>query len=402
MSVYKASEITVLEVREPKVADYPMIADDWSLAFWLGFTGKGLWYYILQRDAQYEVFDLPKKSGGTRRIHAPKRGFKNLLNCLRVRLLLPLVERLGPHITAYRTGVGTKKAVARHVVPCAICAPFDGEHTCTYAPDAHDRIRKSAGCVPCGATPSHDCPRRGTKIQMDLKEFFDSTRKRWIAEFFREQVGLNAHVSSYLARLMTINFARDNRKWEGVPQGNPCSGDICNLVANERLDKPIMAALNGTGWVYSRYADDMYFSTPDIKTAAEAQALVQKITDIVKTSGYRVNVKKTRVQQPTRQQKLLGLVINQRVNVPREAYRKLRAIVRNIIKHGWQSQIRNDMTIRRYAAWLEGKINYTRQMSPHKGAQLQAMLSLAKLRHPIPDESSTDSASSPAGPASQP
>ena len=58
MSSYKENYLEKIEVRPllttlPKV---PLIIDDWTLAFRLGFTGKTLWYLVENRQKLYKEF----------------------------------------------------------------------------------------------------------------------------------------------------------------------------------------------------------------------------------------------------------------------------------------------------------------------------------------------------------
>ena len=139
-AVYEKTEITRHEVVLPKIKGYPLLIDDWTIAFYLGFTGKAFWHFLRERDAMYEKFKLPKKSGGTREVHAPKEAFKNFLASLRYHLLVPLTDQLEKHVTAYRKGVSCKHAAWQHVAPC----PHVRAVRCTAHLYVRDRKRQGA------------------------------------------------------------------------------------------------------------------------------------------------------------------------------------------------------------------------------------------------------------------
>lgn len=390
MPAYSKTTLERLEVRplQNRPNKLPLIADDWSLSFRLGFRARIVWYALLNRDRMYKRHLIKKATGGLREIHNPNKLMRLIGKQLRSRILLPLCEQLGPHVTAYQLGKSTRDAAQRHLHACAVCSDHDQAHTCSLSikeeGQKYQVVRAGAeGCVACGPVTPHACTRRGVKLKFDLKNFFGSTRRSWVRKYFHEVVGYNHHASSLLAQLMTVTLVdrRKKKKYAGVPQGSKTSGDICNLVAAHRLDPLIMRAT--PGWTYSRYADDLYFSHPENLSREEVDATINRIVRAVQESGYRVNKKKLRVQRPHRQQKLLGIVLNNKLNVPAQQYRRLRAIVHNCYTHGFDSQYlkAKQENVNAFKSWLEGNINYVSQISPHKGARLKLVYAAAKQKH---------------------
>lgn len=393
MSTYKKTTLERVEFELPEhaPAEVPLIVDDWTLAFRLGFTGKAIWYFTKNRHRLYKVFKIPKASGGFRIIHNPDIRIRILHKQLRARLLLPLCEKLGPHVSAYQVGQGTKDAALKHMQACEICEAHE-VHTCQISLNVEEsdyklQRRNRETCVACQPIPKHDCARRGVKVHLDLKDFFGSTKRSWIRRYFQEVVGYNFYVSSLLATLFTVEFERrtpDRRvRWNGVPQGAPCSGDICNLVADWRLDQPLLRALEDSGWRYTRYADDLYFSHPENLSKEKVGDLLSTVERIAESAGYRMNRKKKHVQRPHRRQQLLGIVLNRKLSIPRDQYRRIRSILYNCAKHGFDSQAERagKQTGAQLETWLAGKISYFKAIEPQKAERLKMVLDYAVQKH---------------------
>lgn len=359
------------------------IVDDCSLAFQLGFKPKALWYAILKNDEMYDRLEIPKKSGGKRIIHRPSPMMEVLARQLLRKILNPIQEKLGDHVTAYRANRSTQMAVKQHIPPCPIC---DASSLDSYP-------------------KKHDCPRRGTYISIDLKDFFTTTRRSWIREYFYQVEGYNHYVSDLLAVLLTVRDFKNPRYgtkrervndpeyFTGAPQGSPTSGAICNLVANHRLDKyilPYLEKLNSTygltgvnKWVYTRYADDMAFTCGKYLTYAERNVVLDQITQICTRNGYVVNDKKTRIWDGIHRKQLLGVVFNMRPNVTKTRYRTLRAITTNCLNRGFHTQWlkAERLSEEDFIAWLRGQINYVKQVNPRKGAALYTTFKAAMEAH---------------------
>lgn len=385
------SNLTSLEVFEipdelnPKL---PLAADDVSLSFRLGFRTKTMWWLLLKPGAAYKRFGIKKANGKTRLIHAPSPAMRALLNSLRRRFVSPLADELPAYVTAYRPGKGIRDAVSHHIHACAVCDTHDKPHTCTVSYESNEsnyRVVKRGACTACSPIPKHACARRGVKVHMDLKDFFHNTRAAWIRDLYREQ-GYSHRVAGYLASLMTTRITMDGSKGQyvmrGAPQGAPTSGDICNLVAHDRLDQHLVAALKGTGWVYTRYADDLYFSRPDNADRDVVDGLITQVRTIVRNAGWRVNTSKTQIQRPGRMQKHLGVCINQKPNIPRDQYKRVRAIVNDCWHRGFEA-VATEKTVSGDALFrkLQGQINWFSNINPMKAEKLRLVLEAAREKH---------------------
>jgi len=349
------------------------IFDDCGLAFLLGFRNKVLWYVITQKKEQYHVYYIPKKNGQKRIIHAPSPLMKVMLRQFHTKILVPLQRDLGEHVTAYRRGISTRMAVSAHVPQCSICDALPVSET----------------------APTHKCPRKGTYINLDLRDFFHSTRRSWIRRYFNEVIGYNHFVSDLMANLLTVSdipnrrygttHQREDEKqfYSGVPQGSPASGAICNLIADWILDRPILDYLDELNiqmglagewrWTYTRYADDLAFTCGENLPLTEKRKIVAKLMNICHRAGYAVNKRKTRISSSYYRKQLLGIVFNRHPNIPREEYISLRSLTYNCLAHGFDTQYlrAGKESPAQLQDWLRGKVNYAMQVNPERGARLR-------------------------------
>ena len=131
---------------------------------------------------------------------------------------------------------------------------------------------------------------------------------------------------------------------------------------------------SGQKFYYSRYADDLVVFFDDQGLVGTLPLLRQ----IIRDEGFEVNEDKLRIMRSGRQQKVTGVVVNQRLNVDASEYRKLRAVIHNISRNGWDTEMQRwqaSMGVhvkdqRHFSQILEGKIAFVRSLNPDKGAKL--------------------------------
>lgn len=114
-----------------------------------------------------------------------------------------------------------------------------------------------------------------------------------------------------------------------LPQGGPASGAITNAVLFS-FDNEILEFCRSRGFRYSRYADDMAISGLHIDEPEVLSILASRLA----TFGLRLNLNKTRTLRPHHRQLVTGLVVNEKVNVPREYRRRVRQEAYYIEKYG--------------------------------------------------------------------
>ncbi len=180
-----------------------------------------------------------------------------------------------------------------------------------------DRLHSAPGC--CGFERGsklidNATPHTGAKaiLCLDIEGFFPSISAARVATVFRI-AGYRTDVASMMAQFCT----RDGV----LPQGAPSSPKLANLVCF-RLDRRLRQFAEKSGFVYSRYADDMTFSGPSSSRLAKALPMLEHI---VNSTGFAVNRGKTRLLGGGRALRVTGLVVSPHsVGIGRRKVRELR------------------------------------------------------------------------------
>jgi retron-type reverse transcriptase len=158
--------------------------------------------------------------------------------------------------------------------------------------------------------------RKAVVVRMDIRDFFGSIRADRVQRYF-QGIGWNAEAARLLTTICTYRGA--------LPQGAPTSPRLSNLLCC-RLDGRLSALAKRYGATYSRYADDMTFSW-DEDVSRNVHGVIRLTKLILSNDGYQLHKrKKLRISRRHDRQIVTGLVVNERVNLPRETRRRLRAM----------------------------------------------------------------------------
>jgi hypothetical protein len=130
-------------------------------------------------------------------------------------------------------------------------------------------------------------------------------------------------------RGQTLYVATGDR---ALPQGAPSSPMITNAICL-RLDKRLSGLAQRLGWTYTRYADDLTFSSREPRKKGIGM-LVAAVKRVLAEEGFQLHDKKTAVLKKGDRQKVTGLVVNEApgkplARVPRAQRRRLRAALHN-------------------------------------------------------------------------
>ncbi|MCS4149321.1 reverse transcriptase family protein [Salinibacter ruber] len=245
-------------------------------------------------DEKYFTFSIPKASGGKRRITAPSKQLKSLQRKL-------------------------------NYVLQSVYEPKAATH----------------GFVPTRSTVTNAERHAGAEVvlNVDLKEFFPSINfGRIRGMFMAVPYKLPEEVATVVAQTCTLT--------DVLPQGAPTSPTVANMIC-AKLDSELTYLAKGCRATYTRYADDITFSTTKnrmseelVRKAQEESAspmeveLGEKLKGIIRENGFSINHDKVRLQRSNIRQEVTGLVVNEFVNVPRELVRQVRAMLHAWRKHG--------------------------------------------------------------------
>jgi len=152
-----------------------------------------------------------------------------------------------------------------------------------------------------------------------------------------------------------------------LPQGVPGSPTLANICAY-RMDCRLSGLARAAGAEYTRYADDLAFSGDD-DFARNAERFALEVAVILHDEGFAVHHRKTRIMRQGVRQHLAALVTNERVNVVRADFDRLKAILTNCVRLGPDSQ--NHEGHREFRLHLLGRVGFVEQIHPAKGARLR-------------------------------
>ena len=138
------------------------------------------------------------------------------------------------------------------------------------------------------------------------------------------------------------------------------------------LDAKISKIANQNGLTYTRYADDMTLSHPDVSYKIGKH--VKEIEQILTYYRLHVNHKKTRILRPHRRMVVTGVVINDKLTVPRYKWRNMRARLHNLVKENKVLHVSEFQKIRGYCEWIY-------HLNPTRGKQLLETLSKIPLNN---------------------
>jgi hypothetical protein len=325
----------------------PPLATTRELATWIGIARDDL--EVLadrrgisrssqdQRARHYRYAWIPKPTGGTRLVEAPKPRLRTAQR----RILDGIVAQIPPHDSAhgFRAGRSVVSFAQRHV--------------------GHDVV-----------------------LRVDLQAFFTSVFGARVIGILRT-AGYPEEVSRTLAALCTHRTPTDvlatapNRDpldlarlhTPHLPQGAPTSGALANLAAY-RLDVRVAGLASKLGANYSRYADDLVLSG-DRELARAAPTIVARLAAIAADEGFSLNFRKTRVMTSSARQRVTGIVVNEKLSAPRAEVERLRAILHNCRRYGPSTQNRDNHPD--FRAHLRGRVAWIQSLDPVKGARLHGM-----------------------------
>jgi RNA-directed DNA polymerase len=268
----------------------------------LGYKPSSLSYvlYKIPVTQKYTIFSIPKKSGGTRQITAPDIKLKNLQRSVATLL------------TDCRVEIESAKPKRR-----SLSHGFKKGHSIL--------------------TNSRPHVGRRYVFNLDLKDFFPSLNFGRVRGYFlkNNDFKLNDKAATVLTQIACYKDA--------LPQGSPCSPIVSDLLAHI-LDVRLAQLAKKHGCTYSRYADDLTFSTNrklfprEIAFPIAGQPMKwtvgAELDNKIKNSGFAINPDKTRMQHSISRQTVTGLVVNKKVNVKSEYYRVARSMCHSLFKRG--------------------------------------------------------------------
>ena len=152
-----------------------------------------------------------------------------------------------------------------------------------------------------------------------------------------------------------------------LPQGAATSPVLANLSLR-RLDARLTGLAQSFAGTYTRYADDLTFSGGG-KLARSPWYFINIAAEIIQAQGHDLNTQKSRVRTASQRQSVTSVVVNERPNVVRSEFERLKAILHNCKVHGPATQNRDGHTD--FRAHLAGRIAWISSLNEVRGARLR-------------------------------
>lgn len=288
-----------------KLTSLKSVSTRGELADLLNYPRSALAYavYKVPAERRYIEFKISKKSGGERIILAPCPELK-----------------------------GLQKRLSNYLYDChrELCPPLEFPHR-SYS----HGFQKDRGLSILSNAWKHQNKR--SVLNVDLKDYFPSFNFGRVRGYFLKNRSFELHpdIATLIAQIVCHN--------NSLPQGAPTSPIVSELIASI-LDQRLGRLAKKHHCTYSRYADDITFSTnqvgfpesiadfsPETDGAWEAG---KELVGLVGRSGFEINPNKTRMQLAESRQSTTGLVVNRKVNIRKQYYDVVRAMCNALFKTG--------------------------------------------------------------------
>ncbi|MYB76112.1 MAG: RNA-directed DNA polymerase [Chloroflexi bacterium] len=240
-----------------------------SIGMMLGVSPKLIQQLAWDPEHHYRSFEIPKRAGGLRTIDSPRVFLKVIQRFLADYILVHLP--ISSAVTSYRIRMSIQENARPHV--------------------GAEYVANS-----------------------DIENFFGSIKHGPIVNLLMHN-GLRASSAKLIGDLVTKN--------RSLPQGAPTSPPISNAFLYI-FDEFMLSYCHTEKVSYSRYADDITISGNNRSAIEDALAMAK--TKLLVEYGLRLNMAKTRIASKHGQQKVTGLVVNERISPPRVYRRRVRAI----------------------------------------------------------------------------
>lgn len=250
---------------------------------------KHLNYYAFKPENRYKQFSIKKKSGGDRIISAPRYKLKTIQKCINEVLNAVFT----PHISA--TGFVAQKSIVDNAkVHIGKQFVFNTDLKDFFPSTEFRRVKTVLGLAPFNLT--------------DANELFSNLVKKKTSEDKSK-----GHLAYLIANLCCDKGC--------LPQGAPTSPTLTNLVC-QRLDKKLSKYAKNIHATYTRYADDITFSS---NKPVFDEAFRHTLIDIIEVQEkFKINFEKERLQTGGQRQSVTGIIVNRKSNVDRKYLKDVR------------------------------------------------------------------------------
>ncbi|MFT5297094.1 MAG: RNA-directed DNA polymerase [Colwellia sp.] len=306
--------------------------------------------YVIKPANQYTQFTIAKKNGGERIINAPTGKLKSIQSALS-NLLLDCLDELNNK--KYPESELAKPNAKHSKILKVKCSSAQIKQ-----PSLSHGFERKRSII----TNAMMHLNQKNVLNIDLENFFNSFNFGRVRGFFikNNDFKLDDHIATVIAQIACHN--------NELPQGSPCSPVITNLITYS-LDIRLASLAKKHSCIYSRYADDITFSTREetfpakiMRQDNEKFIAGKKLRSEIIRSGFSINNKKTRIQFKDSRQDVTGLIVNQKPNTKKEYWRTARAQCNSLFNTGDFTKIVDGNPVKGNINELEGQLNFIDQL----------------------------------------
>lgn len=292
----------------------PIIYDQEHLSLLIGIDNEYLHRMSNAPKHFYRTFYIKKRNGKSRRIDEPLPDLKNV-----------------------------QRWILTNILYCVSCSKFAKAYIPKTSLKSNVRFHRNQKMV----------------LTIDIKNFFGTIKSGKILNLFLS-LGYSLPTSVILTQICCYNNA--------LPQGAPTSAYLSNLIMKQ-FDLVIGEYAQSNDIRYTRYADDMTFSGD-----FNISRLLKIVDNELLYLGLSRNVKKFKVMRANDCQKVTGIVVNKKVQLPREYRQKIRQEIYYIEKYGIDSHLQklNEKRIN-YLSHIRGKIRYCLFINPKDTQMIECL-----------------------------
>lgn len=245
------------------------------------------WIYRTPIESRYCTFNVNKKNGGKRAIDAPNTNIKILQQ--KLNQVLQSIYSTKPSVHGFVQGRSVKTNAQQHV-------------------------------------------ERQWVFNVDLKDFFPSINfGRVRGMFMARPYSLPEEVATVVAHLCCFKG--------NLPQGAPTSPVISNMIC-AKMDSQLQVLAKTSRSTYTRYADDITFSTTRRRFPSEivrfddtgAICVGDTLSQIIENNGFSINDEKVWLRGRHQRQVVTGVTVNDFPNLTRKFTSQIRAML-----HAWRT-----------------------------------------------------------------
>ena len=168
-------------------------------------------------------------------------------------------------------------------------------------------------------------------LNLDLKDFFPSIDQPRVWKRLQlKPFDFPIQIASLIAGLCAMRETREEADGKShfvyvLPQGAPTSPIITNMIC-DTLDRRLAGLARRFGLHYTRYADDITFSSMHYVYSQKGD-FHKELIRIITEQGFTINEAKTRLQKRGARQEVTGIILSDKLNVTQKYVRDIRNIL---------------------------------------------------------------------------